>query len=60
MPGAVDLLALLSRAVHEALGFYRLQTEGDAEDSYTGVTTVQEMEALPDTSCPNEADFVEL
>ncbi|AWP10574.1 putative G2/M phase-specific E3 ubiquitin-protein ligase-like [Scophthalmus maximus] len=29
--GAADLLALLSRAVHEALGFARLQGEGDGE-----------------------------
>ncbi|XP_039983743.1 uncharacterized protein LOC120790376 isoform X2 [Xiphias gladius] len=37
--GAADLLALLSRAVHEALGFARLQTEGEAEDGRTEVMT---------------------
>ncbi|XP_040896369.1 G2/M phase-specific E3 ubiquitin-protein ligase-like [Toxotes jaculatrix] len=35
--GAVDLLALLSRAVHETIGFTRLQTERDGEDRCTEV-----------------------
>ncbi len=37
--GAADLLVLLSRAVHEALGFTRFQTEGDGEDSCIEVMT---------------------
>ncbi|XP_042370041.1 G2/M phase-specific E3 ubiquitin-protein ligase-like [Plectropomus leopardus] len=31
--GATDLSALLSRSVHEALGFTRYQSQGDGEDS---------------------------
>lgn len=31
--GAADLSVLLSRAVHEARGFTRFQTEGDGEPS---------------------------
>ncbi|XP_042272961.1 uncharacterized protein LOC121900595 [Thunnus maccoyii] len=37
--GAADLLLLLSRAMHEALGFTRFQAEGDGEDSCTEVMT---------------------
>ncbi|XP_071342480.1 uncharacterized protein [Trachinotus anak] len=37
--GAEDLSALLSRAVHEALGFTRFKTEGDGEDNCTEVMT---------------------
>ncbi|XP_071760322.1 G2/M phase-specific E3 ubiquitin-protein ligase-like [Centroberyx gerrardi] len=33
------LCALLSRAVHEALGFGRIQTEGDGEDGCSEVVT---------------------
>lgn len=37
--GAADLLMLLSRAMHEALGFTCLQTEEDGEDSCMEVMT---------------------
>lgn len=37
--GAADLLTLLSRAVHEALGFTHFQTEGVREDSCIEVMT---------------------
>uniref|UniRef100_A0A3B4UYK5 HECT domain-containing protein n=1 Tax=Seriola dumerili TaxID=41447 RepID=A0A3B4UYK5_SERDU len=45
--GAVDLLALLSRAVREALGFTRFQTEGDGGDSCTEVMTSVASGSLP-------------
>ncbi|XP_029285775.1 uncharacterized protein LOC115007178 isoform X2 [Cottoperca gobio] len=37
--GAADLRVLLSRAMHEALGFTRFQTEGDGEGSCIEVMT---------------------
>ncbi|KAK9519671.1 hypothetical protein VZT92_022383 [Zoarces viviparus] len=37
--GAADLLALLSRAVREGVGFTRFQTEGDGEGGCTDVVT---------------------
>lgn len=37
--GAADLSALLSRAIHKALGFTHFQTQGDGEDSCVDVMT---------------------
>lgn len=55
--GAADLLTLLSRAVHEALGFTHLQTEGYGEDNCTQVKTGLWGGCPP---CLAEADFVTL